>query len=136
MTALCPLTLIELRPSRYYLALYISLHLGGMACWCSVGMPLWMTIGGCLLVLGWGLFVYLRHHSIAEITIDPQGQWHIACGQGGSGSGDLLGSSWMSAHLMVLHIRWNDTGRMRPLVLFSDMMPAVAWRRLRVWCAR
>lgn len=130
---------LDIRPraSRSLFILLTVLHALAVVVLFTIQIWFWL---GLLLLIGvliswyqacWGIILQKKPRSIKRI-IFSKGHWQIVDGLGNNRNVCLLGKSYLSTLLIVLHFCDIETRRKRSLVLARDSLDQQTFRRLSV----
>jgi len=129
---------VQLRPSRYLGLLVLSIHAAALTVLPGLVVPLWGKLLLGLAVVG-SLSQNLRRHvflhsplSIIQIVWQRSGEWSLMQRNGEVKEAQLLPSTFVHHHLLVLNFRVDDRWQRPSVVLFDDAAGAGTLRQLRV----
>lgn len=129
---------IALRPSGQLALLLGAGHLAAIAAVFTLDLPLWaaISIGVALGANGFyqgeRIALLRMRSSIVAFEIDRDGAAALATRDGAWHEAMLLGSSFVSASLIVLNLRVPQTRAVRHVVMMGDSADAETMRALRV----
>lgn len=132
------LTEIRLHPSRQLLVLLVAAHLGAFAVVLAMPLVGWlmaMLVLAILLSMVYAIwrFALLRGRgAVVGLRVTRDGLEMETCA-GVWLPTIVLGSSFVSPWLTVLHLKLQGRRFMVPVVLLPDSLAHDAFRRLRVW---
>jgi toxin CptA len=132
------LTEICLRPSRILLAALAAAHLGALAVVLAMPLEAWLKSGLVLVAaasMGHALLHFgMLHGPNAVVALKLSGAGLEAETRAGAWfPATVLGSSFVSPWLTVLHLKLEGRRFVLPVVLLPDSLAADDFRRLRVW---
>jgi hypothetical protein len=130
---------IELRASRSLTLLLGAAHL--LAAVLSWVLPLSPWLSALLTALiGWSLWHALRLHAlrsapraIVALAVEQNGRAELELRSGASIGARVLQDTFVTALLVVINQREEESGRRRSVVLATDSADAASLRALRVW---
>ena len=132
------LTEIRLHPSRLLLAVLVAAHLGALAVVLVMPLAGWIKavlVPVVLASMGYAIwrFALLRgRHTLVALKVTRDGL-EVETRAGVWLPTIVLGSTFVSPWLAVLHLRPQGRRFMVPVVLLPDALGHDEFRRLRVW---
>jgi len=133
------LPVIELRPSRRLALLLGAAHAGVMLLLPVLPLASWMQAAlGAMLLLS-ALHAIHRHalrrgdHSVVALDFSDREQLRVRTSDGQWHQGRVLGSTLVSAALIILNLRLDAHRLPLHVVIPGDTADAEDLRRLRVW---
>jgi hypothetical protein len=106
---------------------------GLLALVCAAALPWpWFMPGVALVLvsLAWMIYRWRRQARHGILKLGADGQLRVQWGTGPLLRADVLPSSLICAHLILLHLRVGEDRRWQALVLWPDSMPTADFRRL------
>ena len=128
---------INLRCSKILFVLLSALHVLAASVLLVIQIWLWIKIVIFLLIafswyrICWRILLFKAPHSISRIVFS-RGNWRIQNCAGISREACLLGKSYLSAWLVILHFCDVETRVHHSIVLARDSIDRRTFRRLRV----
>lgn len=124
-----------LRPSRYYAAWLLGIHLGSVVVvyGLEIGQMFQWLLGA--LIVASGIYC-VRRYAISvgqEITLSQQAGITFVKPNGVRRSGQLVQGGYNSPWVVVLATRMEESYRKMYIVIFRDALDCGAFRRLRVY---
>lgn len=128
---------IKLQRSKILFVLFTVLHLLAVSMLCFINIWLWIKIliffliaySGCRIC--WQMLLFKASHAMQRIVFS-RGNWQIHDCAGQSHAVCLLGQSYLSTWLVILHFRDIESRDHHSIVLARDSMDSQIFRRLYV----
>ncbi len=123
---------IELHRSRLLTFLLIFFHASAVAC--VVALPWhWMLQSLLVIFMGVSIWRTLQPSQIASLRLSERAGVDCILPTGDRLAATILPDSTVFGQLLVLRLRFGDTGRVKNLTLLPDSMPVGQFRVLRLW---
>jgi len=129
---------LRIRPSRFLGLLLLTVHAAALTVIPALVVPLWGKLLLSLAIAG-SLAQNLRRHvflrsplSIIQMVWERSGEWSLMQRNGTVYDAQLLPSTFVHHHLMILNFRLDDSWQRPSVVLFDDAAGSDTLRQLRV----
>lgn len=126
---------IPLRPSRRLVVILAMAHL--LALIVLWGLPITWTIQtGLSAIVAASAAISIRHvlrPDIVALRVNMSGVFFVQPRDGDWQEAVLLGTSFVAPYLTVLNLKSSNKRWPQHVVLVPDVLPADAFRQLRVW---
>lgn len=126
---------IQVKPSRYLLALLLTITLLASVCVCFSGMPpalqlLALALVGAVAATAMRRHYFLQAHDSIQALSHRQEQWCLQL-RDDEVAATVLPTSTLTNSLLVLNFRLENTGKRANIVLLPDSATADSLRQLK-----
>lgn len=128
-----------LKPSRFFLSLFIAVHLFSVMCLLLTTISIQWKILAILFLVTHGFIMWQRKislrdkNAIVTINYHRDGEWQLQNRRGVYANAILCGDSVVTRWLIILNFKVVATRKIVSVIIFPDSVDTDTLRRLRVF---
>lgn len=130
---------LQLQPSRRFTLLLVFIHLVGITALLPLALHFLFKLAGSIALLGSAIFYAGRDTlicfsaSVHSLELQNSQECKVSQRNHKVYETKILKNSFISPWFIILNLQKKETNQKQRIIVFFDMVPANAWREVRIW---